>query len=191
MCWNKWQHPLTACTSWYFPLLSCVRKSGGSYDEGKMFEDEERCLNLHPLFWGPSGGGEVCEHGKASHVLFRVRFAFVPDQDLIERGSDWWFLSLCENVCSGMLVNLQPRQRPWSVLSIHYWYIICKVQQISSKIRLIMCMDRLCHQNIQETLLCITLLTRYGTTAVIVMLLKPHECNLSRLQGAIFYPIPN
>lgn len=182
MCWNKWQHPLTACTSWYFPLLSCVRKSGGSYDEGKMFEDEERCLNLHPLFWGPSGGGEVCEHGKASHVLFRVRFAFVPDQGLIERGSDWWFLSLCENVCSGM----------WTCSTINTLSILyVKCSKCRKGIRLIMCMNRLCHQNIQETLLCITLLTEYGTTAVIVMLLKPHECNLSRLQGAIFYPIPN
>lgn len=89
MCWNKWHHPPTASPSWYFQVWVCVRKSGGSRDEGETFEDEEICLNPHPLFWVPAGGVYM---GKASHVLFRGSSGSVLDQGLIERGCDCCFL---------------------------------------------------------------------------------------------------
>lgn len=91
-----------------------------------MFEDEERCLNLHPLFWVPVGS----VYGKASHVLFRVRSASVLDQGLIERGCDCSVLSRCTNVCSGMRVNSWPPQRTWSILA----YIDYKLQEMHSTV---------------------------------------------------------
>lgn len=92
MCWNKWHHPPSDSPSWYFQVWVCVRKSGGSRDEGETFEDEERCLNPHPLFWVPAGGVYM---GKASHVLFRGSCGSVLDQGLIERGCDCCFLHEC------------------------------------------------------------------------------------------------
>lgn len=53
----------------------------------RTFEDEEGCLNPHPLFSVPVGS----VYGKTSHVLFRVRRSFVLDQSLIERGCNWLF----------------------------------------------------------------------------------------------------
>lgn len=69
-----------------------------SQDEGSAFEDGERRLNPHPLFSLPVGS----VYGKASHVLFRVRSAFVLDQGLIERVADCF----SPPVCSGMKMNL-------------------------------------------------------------------------------------
>lgn len=65
-----------------FPGLSSVRKPGSSQDEGRTFEDEERCLNPYPLLSVPVGS----VYGKACHVLFRLGFAFVLDHGLIEGG---------------------------------------------------------------------------------------------------------
>lgn len=114
------------------PALCGVGASCSIWDEGRTFEDEERCLNRHPVSSVPVGG----VYEKASHVLFKVGSSFVLDQGLMERGCDCG--SFRAAMCSGMKVNLPPPQETRSIPA----HSECQVQVNV----LYMHTDRSCHQ---------------------------------------------
>lgn len=121
MHWNEWHHPLTVLPSWYFQVWAMSENLAAAKMKAeclKMRKDVWTCTLFSLSQWGVYMGRQV--------MYYLVRSSFVLDQGLIERGCDWWFLSPCKNVCTGMKVNLWPPHRTRSIPA----YIECKVREM-------------------------------------------------------------